>query len=65
MSFGENLKASRKKQGLTQADLAKIIGMARPNISRIESGRFNPSMLTIQRLARALGTHPSTLLEET
>lgn len=40
---------------MTQAELAKRTGIARPNISRFESGRHDPQLSTLQKLCTALG----------
>ena len=37
------LKEVRKKLGLSQSELAKIVGVSRNTISSIEVGQFNPS----------------------
>ena len=34
----------RKLQGMTQAELAKRAGIPRSNITRFESGNYNPSL---------------------
>lgn len=38
-----NLKEIRKKKGLSQTDLAEIVGVSRNTISSIETGQFNPN----------------------
>lgn len=45
----------RKMQGLTQAELAKKSGIPRSNITRFESGNYNPSLELLVRIAAALG----------
>jgi DNA-binding XRE family transcriptional regulator len=40
---------------LSQAALAKIVGMRQPNIARLEAGDHEPSVATLARLADALG----------
>lgn len=37
------LKEVRLEQGLSQAELAKIVGVSRNTISSIETGQFNPT----------------------
>ena len=34
----------RKRKGITQQDIADSMGIKRPNISRFESGNYNPSL---------------------
>ena len=37
------LAAVRKEKGLSQAELAKLVGVSRNTISSIETGQFNPT----------------------
>ncbi|CAA0163395.1 Transcriptional regulator [Tenacibaculum maritimum] len=54
--IGENIQTTREKKGLSQVDLAgKMIGkFDTTNISRIESGRTNPTLFTLYRISEAL-----------
>jgi DNA-binding XRE family transcriptional regulator len=45
----------RTAAGLTQEHLAKQLGTQKSSISRLESGRSNPSWQTLQRYAEACG----------
>ena len=45
----------RKMQGMTQAEHAKRTGIPRSNITRFESGSYNPSLELLVRIAAALG----------
>lgn len=45
----------RKEQHMTQADLAKKAGTQKSNISRLESGNYNPSLDLLIKVARCLG----------
>ena len=45
----------RKMQGITQAELARRTGIPRSNITRFESGNYNPSLELLVRIAAALG----------
>lgn len=38
-----HLKEIRKEKGLSQAELAEIVGVSRNTISSIETGQFNPT----------------------
>ena len=40
---------------MTQAELAKRAGIPRSNITRFESGNYNPSLEQLVRIAAALG----------
>jgi ribosome-binding protein aMBF1 (putative translation factor) len=46
---------ARAKAGLSQEQLARRMGMKQAGVARIESGRYNPSMKTLQRYAEATG----------
>ena len=48
---------ARIKQGVTQKELAQKIGTKQSVISRLESGRANPSIGFLKRLAQALNSH--------
>lgn len=49
------LKEARKAQNITQEVLAERIGTKKSNISRLESGRYNPSLDFLARVAEGLG----------
>jgi len=51
----EQLKAARKAQDMTQEDLAAKVGTKKSNISRFESGRYNPSLDFVIKIAGSLG----------
>ena len=46
---------ARKAQNMTQAELAKLVGTQKSNISRLESGNYNPSLDFLIRIANSLG----------
>lgn len=50
----DSIAAARRQIGITQAELAKRTGIAQGAISRIESGKANPSVKTLTRLADGL-----------
>lgn len=61
-TFGQRLKEARTEAGITQPQLAKLVGIAQPTISNIESGR-NQGSGEVTALARALGVFPDWLAE--
>lgn len=63
-TFGETLRKTRRKTGVSQDDLAHISGVDRSAISNYERGQREPNLRTIVRLARALEVHPTTLLRD-
>jgi len=48
--------ALRRKKNLTQEQLAKLTGAKQPSIARIESGRHDPSLRLLGKIAEALDT---------
>ena len=46
---------SRIEQNLTQKDLADRIGITQSNISRLESGNYNPTLEFLKKIASGLG----------
>lgn len=55
MDIVEQIVAERKRQGLTQEDLAQRVNRGRNFISNIETSGRAPNARTIEMLARALG----------
>lgn len=45
----------RTEHGLSQAALARLLGMHQPAVARLEAGDHEPSLATLSRLARVLG----------
>lgn len=54
ISFGDRVRALRLKQGLSQEDFAFKCGIDRTYISGIERGRRNPSLRSVERIAKTL-----------
>jgi transcriptional regulator with XRE-family HTH domain len=52
---GTRLRAARRTAGLSQADLAKRVGVEQPHISSMENGVRSPSVEVLRMLAAALG----------
>ena len=51
----EEIIMARREKNLTQKGLAELIGTKQSNISRLESGNYNPSMDFLQKIATAMG----------
>lgn len=62
--FSLNVWSLREARGLTQQQLAAAAKMKQPRIAEIERGDANPTLLTISRIAFALGVTPGRLLAE-
>lgn len=54
-ALGESLSTIRRERGLTQKALSQASNIQQSEISRIESGRGNPTLDTLTRLAGAVG----------
>lgn len=54
-SVARQLKEVRKGKGMTQQELAELVGTKKSNISRLESGRYNPSLDFLIKVADGLG----------
>jgi len=51
----EEIITARKEKNLTQKGLAQLIGTRQSNISRLESGNYNPSLDFLTKIAQAMG----------
>jgi transcriptional regulator with XRE-family HTH domain len=52
---GYQVARLRIKLGLTQAQLAEMVGTKQPSIARLESGASSPSLSFLEKVAEALG----------
>jgi prevent-host-death family protein len=55
------IRAWREYLGLTQGDVAKAMGVSQPVYARMESGKVNSRILTLRRIANALGIDAAQL----
>jgi transcriptional regulator with XRE-family HTH domain len=55
IAIGHEVRAFRKKLGITVTDLATATGISLGMLSKIENGNISPSLTTLQSLSRALG----------
>lgn len=62
---GKRIKEVRESKGISQVELVgKMQGVIDPtNISRIESGRTNPTLFTLFRIADALEVNAKDLVD--
>ncbi len=58
-ALASELMQLRKQMGVTQKELASVSGVNQAEISRIERGEINPTVLTLARLLRPLGARLS------
>ena len=64
-SIGELIREHRKVRRISQTALAKASGLPQPTLSRIETGRRNPSVAQLRALARVLEVPVSSLIPPT
>ena len=55
LKAAQAVAAARAEKGLSQRQLAELTGIDQSDISKIERGLSNPSVSTMERIARALG----------
>ena len=53
--FACNLKSYRQRKGLTQEQLADMVGVRRETIMRLEKAQYNPSLKLAVDISRAVG----------
>jgi transcriptional regulator with XRE-family HTH domain len=61
-TFGQRLRETRVRAGLSQSDLEQVSGIPKARLSRYENGHVAPSIQTLERLARALNVSEASLL---
>ena len=49
------IEERRKAQGMTQQQLAALLGVSRQTIISLESGKYNPSILLAHKIAQTFG----------
>ena len=65
MNLGDNMMLIRKKKGLSQADLGKLIGTSGDVIGRYERGDITPSIDVVTKIADALEVSIDYLIGKT
>jgi transcriptional regulator with XRE-family HTH domain len=60
--FATNVRRFRAKKKLSQKALADRIGISVSYVSMLERGQRSPPLETIEKLAKALGVPPGSLL---
>ena len=62
--IGGRIAVLRKRKGYSQDDLAILLGIARPSISQIESGKRNISVLELKKITEILSVNIDKLLSD-
>jgi transcriptional regulator with XRE-family HTH domain len=63
-NLGRNLRRARQDRDLTQEEVAQRSGVHATEVSRIEAGKRDPKVSTVERLAAAVEVPPGELLRE-
>ena len=50
----QRMKAARQKKSLSQAELARIIGVSRQTVNMIENGDYNPTVALCIKICKTL-----------
>lgn len=64
INFGNKVKVKRNEKGLTQEELAHLIGIDRGQLSKIESGMVDPRLSTVIKIIKALNVEVTDLLND-
>ena len=64
MSLGSKLAEERRRNNMTQEQLAERLGVSRQAVSRWETGAADPSTSNLLALAKIFGVSPEELLRE-
>ena len=54
INVGKQIQKLRESRGLSQQDLAAKCNFEKSNMSRLEAGRVNPTLSTLEKVAKAL-----------
>ena len=63
-SVVSQMKKLRKEQGLSHQTLAEMVGVTRPAISFIESGKHKPTLFVALKIANALEVSLADLIKK-
>lgn len=55
IQLGTRIRQIRKQKGMTQQHLSSASEIEKANLSRIESGMTNPTVLTLHKICNAFG----------
>ena len=63
-AIATRIRAAREQAGLSQGQVAKLLGLQRPSISELEAGRRKVSAEELTQLARIYNVSVSWLMKE-
>lgn len=55
MALSDSMKKIRESRGITTVELAEVVGVAQPMITRYENGSRIPNVITALAIAKRLG----------
>lgn len=61
--IGNRIRCLRLERSMTQPDLAQLAGITQSSISGIESGKKNPKIYTLEKIASAFDLTVAELLK--
>ncbi|MCB2225529.1 MAG: helix-turn-helix domain-containing protein [Desulfarculaceae bacterium] len=64
VELGARLKELRAKKGLSQTELARLVGVTPSTISQVESNHIYPSLPALVKMAEVLGVEVASLFSE-
>ncbi len=59
--FGQNMKRIREAKKMSQGDIYRATKIERAYISNLEAGKQNPTLETMEKIAKALGVNVEQL----
>ena len=62
-TVGRNLKSIRLQKNITQGDICRALEIDRAYISALENGKRNPTVSTLERIAKVLGVSADELIK--
>lgn len=63
LKVGQRIRKLRMDKSMSIQDLADAIDIEYNNLIRLEMGRTNPTLWTLYRISRALGTSLSSMMD--
>ena len=64
VELSQRIRFLRKKKGLNQGELAEKVGINPSHLSRLENGKYQPSVDALQKIAEALEVSVDFLLSD-
>ncbi len=62
MNIGEAIRIVRSRKGLRQRELAERLGLNQSFLSLVEKGKRQPTLKTVEKIARAMTVPPQLIL---